>query len=207
MKSLKITLFVIGFLVLSTQTLRHIYVKWIEPTDSVLDEFRPPVDDEIEHSKTIDELVTLYRKALDSVEKYEGDPKNRKIPIRERNHWEPYKTKRKISSSIRTWESQNKQIFELFFYWSCGVFAIIFGLLAYHRANKWLGIAGIIAGFAEMACWTSPLWRAFGPEEPFEQLLTIKLILSIISTVSLIVLWLWWGESSRRIRRKQESQT
>ena len=60
----------------------------------------------------------------------------------------------------------------------------------YHKQNAWLGMAAIIAGFSEMAYWTSPLNRHFGAVPEFEQLLSHKLVFSLISWGLLVALWL-----------------
>ena len=63
MRGLQITMFILGLLVIGTQTLRHVYVKWIEPTGSVLDAYRDPVEKDISKSNDLDELVAHYKKA------------------------------------------------------------------------------------------------------------------------------------------------
>lgn len=65
-------------------------------------------------------------------------------------------------------------------------------------------MASIIAGFSEMAYWTSPLARAFGALPEFERLLATKLLLSVVSWALLVALWLLmdqWG----RVRGAGES--
>jgi len=47
MRSLQAALFVLLMLVLSARTFRHVYVEWLEPKGSVLDEFREPVEKDI----------------------------------------------------------------------------------------------------------------------------------------------------------------
>ncbi len=188
MRGLKTTLFVLGLLALSTQTFRHIYVKWIEPTGSVLDEFREPVEEDIAKSKDLDELKAMYKTAHERVEAYEKD--NPKIKVEDRSAYQLYEDQREIESAIQQVEGQRKTIFEMWYFWICGLLSIGVGLLAYHRFNRWLGMVGIIAGFAEMVFMTSPLWRSWGPQGEFERLLTWKLVLSIVSMALLITMWL-----------------
>jgi len=59
------------------------------------------------------------------------------------------------------------------------------GLVSFVKVNRWLGLAGIIIGFTEMLCWTSPLFH-----HRYEHLLDYKLIFSGITWVILISLWL-----------------
>ena len=63
MQRLQTTLFVILAVVLATQTFRHVWVKWIEPKGSVLDEFRRPVEKDLAATKSLDELKAMYAKA------------------------------------------------------------------------------------------------------------------------------------------------
>ena len=68
MKRLQITLFVIAFVILGTQSFRHLYVKWIEPRSSVLDSFRVPVDTAIASATSLGELVAMYEQAHSAVQ-------------------------------------------------------------------------------------------------------------------------------------------
>lgn len=200
MRALQITLFIVGLILLGTQSLRHVYVNWIEPTDSVLDKYREPVEVKIIESKELEELVVLYEDARERVKGYERDGTKEPIPYDERSQRDPYKTEMRIENAIRSWEAQSDEMFQLGFFWTMGLLGILLGLLAYVRINRWLGMVGIITGFWEMALWTSPLWRAWGPQAEFERLLTAKLILSLVSTVMLIALWLW-------VARRRASQS
>lgn len=198
MRGLQITLFVIGLLVLSTQTFRHVYVKWIQPTDSVLDEFRTETEVDVVGSGDLDELVAFYRDAEKKVEDYEATASEQQISEYERWQREPYKSEFTIRQAIERWEAQNRSIFELRFYWLVGLTSVVLGVLAYRKVDRWLGMAGIIAGFTEMAVWTSPLWRAWGPQGAFDRLLNQKLLLSVLSVVLLITLWLVRARKARQ---------
>jgi hypothetical protein len=63
MKVLHRTLFVVTALILSTQTVRHVYVRCLEPTGSVLDRYEPRVSTDIKKASSLDELVRLYDEA------------------------------------------------------------------------------------------------------------------------------------------------
>jgi len=199
MRGTQITLFVLALLVLGTQTFRHVYVKWIEPTDSVLDAYRPPIEEEIAASEDLDTLVALYDKAWKNVQAYEESASNDEIEQATMMGLEPYESERAARHAIERWEAQSQSIFQLRFYWLVGLLSIIGGLIAYTRVNRWLGMVGLITGFLEMTVWTSPLWHAWGPQAQFERLLDQKLILSLVSVALLVGLWLW---SARRTARK-----
>jgi hypothetical protein len=196
-RALQTTLFVIVLLVLSTQTFRHVYVRWFEPTASVLDEFLDPVENEISESEDLAELRTLYAKAHAARAESEAGKPLSVVDLERRTDRPVYAEEREIREAIERLEEQGRSISRLWFYWLCGLGSIVVGLVAYARVDRWLGMAGIIAGFVEMAVWTSPLWRARGPQGAFEHLLALKLALSATSMALLVSLWLWSARSRR----------
>ena len=190
MRSLQATLFVLLMLVLSTQTFRHVYVKWFEPKGSVLDDFREPVEKDIAASKTLDELKAMYAKARSAKDAYESGKPLREVDLARRTGQVVYTEADELRAAIERVEEQDRARFKLWFYWLCGLLSILLGLGAYVRVDRWVGLVGIITGFVEMAVWTSPLWRSRGPQGAFEHLLTLKLSLSFASMVLLLTLWL-----------------
>lgn len=190
MRRLQITLFVIALFILTTQTFRHVYVKWIEPTTSVLDQFDDQTEQDIAAAKSLDELVTLYAEADRKVKEEELKTKDaEELRPREIDR-EPYKSEWKLRQAIETWESHSKKIFELQFFWACGAGSLIVGIFCYRFVNRWIGITGVIAGFAEMMWWTCPQFRAFGSGVEFDRLLTQKIIFSLVSWCLLVSIWL-----------------
>lgn len=173
MRGLKITMFILGVMLLGTQTLRHVYVKWLQPEGSVLDEFRDNVERDIDTSEDLDDLVTRYREARRRGENAGA-----------------------LRHAIEVTERRKERAFEVWFFWLCGLLGIVLGMFAYRRIDRWLGMAGIIAGFAEMAWWTSPIRRYRGSRREFDDLLTLQLTLSLVALALLITLWL-------RTRRKE----
>ncbi len=197
MRSLQATLFVLVMLVLSTQTFRHVYVKWIEPKGSVLDEFREPVDEDIEASKSLEELKAMYAKAHTGKKEYEKGAPLHEVDLAKRTNHMVYRTEEELRGAIQRVEEQNRSQFQLWFYWLLGLLSVALGLVAYKRVDPWVGMVGLITGFVEMAVWTSPLWRSRGPQGTFERLLTVKLMLSFASMVLLVALWLWGRRRER----------
>lgn len=191
MKTTLTVLFLLAMLVSSTQTFRHIYVKWIEPRSSVLDEFQDEVESKMAKAKTLDELVLLYRDARQKIEKYEDDPDNSPITTyQEQRHTEPYKTEIKIKKEIEAREYDENQLFKLGFYWCCGFLSVFIGMVTFYKVNHWLGISGVMIGFTEMLCWTSPLFHNRLLSQQFEYLLNYKLLFSLITWILLVSLWL-----------------
>jgi hypothetical protein len=198
MRALQVTLFMVLLTVIATQTLRHVYVKWIEPKGSALDEFREKVDEDIETSKSLDELKAMYAKALASRKEFEGSRSLRDLRLARETDRPELREEQELREAIQRVEDQRDTLFKLRFYWFCGLASIVLGLLTYAKVNRWLGMVGIGTGFVEMASWTSPLWRGRGPRGEFDRLLTHKLSFSLASMVLLVALWLW---SERRRRR------
>ena len=199
MRGLQTTLFVIAFVILGTQLFRHSYVKWIEPRSSALDAFKEPVDSVISSASTLEGLVALYRQAHDSVQGYERNSANPEIPFHERDDTEPYASERKLRREIEQWEMRTKEIFQVRFFWALGFLSVVLGAWCHKKWNAWIGMASIIAGFSEMAYWTSPLLNTFDALPEFERLLNTKLFLSLVSWTLLTALWLWhdkWGKAS-----------
>ncbi len=190
MRNTLIVLFLIAMLISSTQTFRHFYVKFIQPTDSVLDQFKTETESDIDRAKSIGDLVALYRKAKDEIKKYESDSSNPKIEHRRRKNIEPYKSEIQIKEEIRSREYDQNQLFKLWFYWICGLLSTIIGIIAFKKINKWLGLSGIIVGFSEMLCWTSPLFHNRLLSQQYEYLLNYKLLFSLVTLVFLAALWL-----------------
>ncbi len=185
---LKRTLLIIFTLIITTQTFRHVYVKFIEPTDSVLTKYSDKTEKNVYSSKSIEELEKLYKKANLKVIQYEKTHK----PIADyykRERHEPYKSESQIREAIESAETIKKRLFELKFYWLCGLLAFIIGLIVYLKINKWMGVSSLIIGISEMAIWTSPLFRGYGRRVGFENLLNYKLIFSVASFLIMMTLW------------------
>jgi hypothetical protein len=176
MRALQKTLFIIALIILLTQTVRHLYVRWVEPTRSILDKYQPSVKDDIKNANSLEELVKQYEEAR----KIEPDPESQRV--------DPTNHSRKISetesslwNAVGEWEKRTKEIFELRFFWCSGLVLLLLGLLCYLQRYPWLGLTIITAGIAEMIWWTSPLFRWGGESREFDKLLTNKnsLLLSV----------------------------
>lgn len=188
MKILKRTFLIIFTLIITTQTFRHVYVKFIEPKVSVLDKYKNKTEKNIYLSKNIAELEILYKNVNNKVIKYEIN--NKPINSYNMRTREPYKSKFEIKEAIQSAERINKMLFELRFYWMCGLIAIIIGLIIYIKINKYMGFSTLLIGLFEIATWTSPLFRGYGRQLGLERLLNEKLFFSVLSFLIMLVLWL-----------------
>jgi len=184
MKPLERTLAIVACLFLIVQTVRHTYLLWLEPRDSVLDKYDLPMKDEIAAASSIEVLLARYdpiRKQADHLkaERRAADP-DEGFSSEE----EPFRSEASLREAISSWEERAKEIHTLCFYWFVGLLLVVIGLFAYLRMNRWSGVTLLIAGFAEIVYWTSPTF--LGPViKEFDRLLVYKLVLSAVSLLLL----------------------
>jgi len=180
MRTLQKTLFIIALLTLLTQTIRHLYVRWVEPTSSVLDKYEEPVKEGIKKANSLDDLVKQYdeaRKKTPDAQSQIVDP----MTISGRNSETEL-----LKTAIQEWEAKTKEIFEMRFFWGCGLILLLSGLLCYKRLYLWSGLTLITTGVAEMIWWTCPAFRWGGASREFDKLLTNKIVLSLMSIILLM---------------------
>jgi hypothetical protein len=191
MKILQAILGMLAVLLVSAQTFRHIFVRWIEPRHSELDRFRESTETSIAKSNSLSELVDLYEISWKQVR--EEDAKH---PDTEDNHdtWErrqkdPYRSEAQLKAAIQQWEQHQRQLYELHFFWWSGCLAVALGLLAYARFSRWLGLSAFVLGYLEMTYATCPALREFGSAAEFDRLLTYKVVYSTITLLLVLGLW------------------
>lgn len=197
---MRITLAILGMialLVVTAQTFRHVYVRWVEPRDSILDQFREKTELEIAESKPLDELATLYadakKKVKEEDEKHEAESKQRPASERdvdyERLQREPYTSERSLQAAITLRESHHRELRELHFFWLCGLFCVLLGFAAYFKLSAWFGTSLLLLGYLEMIWATSPSFRSFGAAQEFDRLLTAKVIYSVLTLLLVLIAW------------------
>lgn len=192
MKGLKITIFILSVITLSSQSIHYVYMKYFYDTSSVLDEF---IDKEIKSSKNIEDLLAKYKKANIKVKEYEKGKSDKELSKINKYNTEPYKTRNKIEKGIRDWESKKEQHTKLLVQWSLGLLVLFAGLFLYAKNKIWQGMAFIIAGIFEMLWWASPSTRLGGAILEFERLLNTKLLFSLATLVILLTVW-WLDKKS-----------
>src|SRR3954466_14684559 len=89
MRALRITLFILAFVILSSQTFRHAYVRWIEHRGSVLDKYDTDTEKQITEANSLDELLRSYDVAHTQVEK-EKAARSKETPNAERGKQPPW---------------------------------------------------------------------------------------------------------------------
>jgi hypothetical protein len=79
MKATRLVLFVLGLLCFGAQVVRHVYVRWFEPTHSVLDKYAAPVQADIRNAPSLSDLESRYAEEL---KKTGGQPTRRaEMPV------------------------------------------------------------------------------------------------------------------------------
>jgi hypothetical protein len=188
MKALQRTLAILACLFLVIQAVRHAYVLWLEPRNSVLDKYDRPLRDEIAAARSVDELLARYdpvRKEVDRVkaDRRAADPR---ASFEELQDTEPFKSEASLREAIQSWEERAKEIHSLRFYWLVGLILVLVGAASYLRLNAWVGMTLLIAGFSELIYWTSPTFLGAVTKE-FDRLVVNKLVLSLVALALLAV--------------------
>jgi uncharacterized membrane protein YhaH (DUF805 family) len=190
MKKLIITLFVLGMLTVTTQTVRHAYVRCFYDRASVLDKYDDKIDLEIKGTVSLDSLLVNFDKVYNEVIDFEKDKSKKEINKINKYKDEPYLSKSKYKKAIIDWESKEEKIHEVIVFWIIGLLLILVGAFLYFKRLKWIGTSLIIPGIIQMLWWSSPSISAAGAHIEFLKFLNIKLIFSIITLLILIGMWL-----------------
>jgi len=177
-KTFERVLFLIGFLFIDVYTTRHIYHLWLAPTSSVLDEFKGEAQGAIDSATELQDLLKRYRPVRETVRKLEDQNRGKSPDTWRFEDQEPFKSEATLRRAIEEWEQKQNDLFEMEVYWSFGLLGVVLGLLVHRKASRWLGLALLIAGFAEMIWWCSPAWFSQATAET-QRLLGYKLTLSL----------------------------
>jgi len=191
MKNLMTTLFILGMITVTTQTVRHTYVRCNYDRPSVLDNYEDDeVDAEIKTTGSLDSLLYHFDIAFNEVIAFEIS--KTKEELRKVNEYrdEPYSTKTKYKNAILDWEQKEEKIHEVIVFWIIGSLLIALGCFLYFKKHKWLGLSLIIPGIIQMIWWSSPSLSTSGSHIEFLKFLNIKLSFSVITLLVLIGLWL-----------------
>ena len=186
MKALQRSLAILACLFLVVQTVRHAYVLWLEPRESVLDKFDRPLKDEIAAARSLDQLVARYEPVRKEVDRVKAERRAADPEARFDQETEPFRSAASLREAISSWEERAKEVHSLRFYWSVGLLLAAFGVASYLRVNHWVGMTLLIAGFSEIIYWTSPTFLGAVTRE-FDRLLVNKFVLSALSLALLAV--------------------
>jgi hypothetical protein len=192
LNALQKTLAIVALLALVSQTVRHAYVLWLEPRNSVLDKYDRPLKDEISAATSLDQLLSRYDQAHTAAEAARKEAAKNGEPEYKLAQTEPFMSERALHEAITQWEARSKEIHALKFYWLVGVALSALGMLIYILRRRWLGLTFLIAGFAEIIYWTSPTFLGISTRE-FDRLLGYKLAFSAVSLVLLLAVIMTQG--------------
>jgi len=189
MKPTRIVLFVIGLLCFGAQAVRHVYVRWFEPKHSILEKYEAPVRGDIRNAQTLGELESRYAEEL---KKSGGQPPRREMPVisEEGAPGTARPAVVQLREAIEEWETHEKEIRELRFFYFAGFLALAAAWSLKARL-PWSALSLTILGFSDMLWATSPSWRS-GPAAEFQRLLENKLLFSLVA-IALLVLFRWRG--------------
>ncbi len=214
MKALRTVVFILAMLVLATQAVRHVYVRFIEPRTSALDQYdQTETQKAIQAAESLDELLEQYAPAQKQVEDLDAQLKKMKegkthdeiIVARNKfneEHEEEYDRAKDLKKAIREWETKSKEILELRVFWAFGFGLFLIGIFLQARVFGWLGMAFLIPGVVEMVWWTSPSFRFVGSPLEFDRLLMNKLVFTL---VTLVILLVWWAYINSSRKKDQET--
>ncbi|MDP8213654.1 MAG: hypothetical protein P9M10_00520 [Candidatus Euphemobacter frigidus] len=201
MRKLRITLFVLALLALTTQATRHVYVRYLEPRISVLDKYdETDVKKAIQSATSLSDLLKEYGPARKRVDQLEEE-KKQEMATKTRDeyfmfakkwkedHKKEYEQEYKLKQAIQDWEEKSKKIRELRIFWLFGLVFFVAGAFMLTKGLEWLGIAFIIPGAVEMIWWTSPSFTFVGSPLEFDRLLINKLVFTLVTLVLVIVAW------------------
>lgn len=189
MKGFQKTILVIVVLVLSAQLAHFTYMKFLYPTQSVLDD---ALDVSIRETTSLEDLVEQFERSELEVKAYEDALSPRENRKSHRRDIEPYESNRKLRQAIKGWEHQQAQIKRLLFQWTVGLLLALAGTGLYLKRYNWVGTALIVAGLAEMIWWCSPAISVGGAISEFEKILNIKLILTLATVAVFAGNWAAW---------------
>ena len=189
MKGFQYTVMVLVVIILSAQLAHFSYMKFLYPTQSVLDD---ELDTSIKSSTSLAELVNQFRASEIEVKAFEDSlvPEENRRTVR--RDIEPYKSNRKLKHAIQNWERKQAQIQRLIYQWIVGLALAVLGTWLYLNRKNWIGTVFIVAGLAEMIWWCSPSISAGGSLSEFERILNIKLLLTVATAAVFATNWWAW---------------
>jgi hypothetical protein len=191
MKALKITFLIIFMFVCLIQTIRHVYVRFNYDRPSVLNNYdQNQTDRYIKNSESLELLRVKFDSANQAIKIIEKDRTRDEIDSLRRENNKLYDAEYDYRSAIQNWESKEDELHEVIVFWLAGLFLLLLGSLLYYKNLKWLGVALIIPSLTEMIWWSSPQMTSSGATLEFLKLLSTKLILSFISLITLVSIWM-----------------
>jgi hypothetical protein len=180
MRGLRLTVFILVFLFLAAELMRHSYVRWIENHVSVVDKYEV-VDKEIKEATSLSALERRYAEELEKQKTTrESQPSGR---------FNPDSPVFKLRQAIIEWERGENQIRELRYFWLGGFVCLLLAIVCYWLGLSWMSITLQIAGFSEMTWWTTPSFGLTGATQEFTRLLDNKIAFTVLAFALLLIFW------------------
>jgi len=211
MKTFHAIIGLLALVVVGVQTMRHAYVLYIEPRDSVLDQF-DTVKHDIDSTESMDELLKLYadahRKVKEADKALEESERKREDGYDyARLQREPYRSEERIRYAIQERERHQAELLELHFFWVMGAILSVVGAVVYLRVQRWAGLSVCILACLEMIWATCPAYVTFGWDLEFERLLSLKLVYSLLTLAIVLVGWIVASKKLASARQNGTKQT
>ena len=189
MKNIATAVLVVFICLLSTQFIRHAYVRIFYNQESVLDKYNKK-DSGLTFDKTasLKELSLIYADAEKRVKIFEKE-KSKKILAQYDNTDEPYYKKNKLEEIITKRETDNRMIMEIVFFWITGLLLTAGGSFIYLKLEKAVGISLIVSGLIGMTWKSGPMFFMSGVNSESLMLLNVKLIFTAVTLAALITYW------------------
>jgi hypothetical protein len=179
MKTLRITLFIIGNVLFLGQLARDLHhLAWGVET-SVFDEFRP-ARSKVRSEQSFEVLLADYRKVRAETEAIEVSKNEGELEQAKRDNKDLYESLTELRSELAEREQKSRELRDTWVYSGYGIFLILIGFFSFCRRYRWAGIALSISGFAVLEYWASPPIFS-GAVVEFRSLLWSKTALTIIA--------------------------
>ena len=189
MKNFATAVLVIFISLLSTQFIRHAYVRIFSEQESILDKYnKKNTDIPFDKTASLKELSLIYADAEKRVKIFEKE-KSKKTLSQYDNTDEPYNKKIKLEEIITNRETDNRMIMEIIFFWVTGLILAAGGSFIYLKFEKWIGLSLIVSGLIEMTLKLGPVFFITGGKPESLMLLNVKLVFTAVTLAALITYW------------------
>ncbi len=189
MRNFATALLVIFIILLTTQLVRHSYVRIFSSQESVLDKYNKKGGDiQIDKSLSLKELSMIYADAEKRIRVLESGKARRKLAQYDND--DPYQRKIKIGQLIASREADHKMIMEIIVYWIISLLFIVGGGFVYMKYEKWIGGSLVISGFTEMIWKTGPMFFMMENAES-SMVLNIKILFTAITLAVVVASWIY----------------
>ena len=191
MKTLQKVLAIAALVVLVAQSVRHTYVRWLEPRTSVLDSYDRPLKSELTAANSLEELVARYEPLRKRAEEERRQRQTQKGSpgVLDESEVGALSPEYEVRQAIEGWEARAKELNGVRYYCVVGLVLLAVGIATFRWGNIWVGLAVEISAFSEFIYWTSPTFFGGGGRE-FDKLLSCKLFFSV-AAIALLFLVVW----------------